>query len=271
MSGPATSPASSRHSLWQRAGSWWRWRGGDANGICLSRRHELLARLHHIGPLAVERIELPGGDEPLHIRHTADFERLLSNSVYDFTTDYMPNWAEIWPCGVDLAGVIAADPAPLRGQRILELGPGVGVTAVAALKAGAALVVADYDAGALALTALNALDQTGREPLAVHLNWRQPDREFFAVAGEGFPFVLGADLLYENKDIRPLADLLERVVLPGGQLWLGESGREAAKRMVKRLRLRGWTGESEEIPSPRPDPNYHTWGVITIHRLRRPR
>ncbi len=272
MGDSTTSRPPSRQSSWRRAtslltrGS----RRAPVDGICLSRRHELLAKLKHIGPLRTDRIALWPSDESLEITHTADFNRLLDNSVYDFSTDYMPNWAEIWPCGALLAGVIARSPEPLRGQRVLELGPGVGVTAVAALKAGADLTVADYDMGSLALTTLNALDQTGREPVAVHLNWRNPSREFFRIAGDGFPLVLGADLLYERKDVRPLLALLERIVLPGGELWLGESGREEAQRMVKALRWRKWRGPSEQYTSPLPDPNYGTFDTITVHKLRRP-
>ena len=269
MGNSTASRRDSQPSLWQRA------RGvlgrpTATDGICLSRRHELLSKLEHIGPLRTNRIALWPSAESLQITHTADFERLLSNSVYDFSTDYMPNWAEIWPCGALLAGVIAQNPEPLRGQRVLELGPGVGVTAVAALKAGADLTVADYDLGALALTTLNALDQTGQEPTAIHLNWRNPSREFLRAAGDGWPLVLGADLLYERKDVRPLMALLERIVLPGGELWLGESGREEAQRMVKALRWRKWHGPSQEYTSPLPDPNYQTFDVITVHKLRRP-
>jgi predicted nicotinamide N-methyase len=246
-------------------------RPGSAEERRLARRRELLSQLEHIGPLRSDRIALWPSDEELQITHTADFERLLSNSVYDFSTDYMPNWAEIWPCGVLLAGIVARESEALRGQRVLELGPGVGVTAVAALKAGADLTVADYDRGALALTSLNALDQTGREPATVHLNWRNPSRRFLRLAGGGFPLVLGADLLYERKDVRPLLALLERIVLPGSELWLGESGRVEAQRMVKALRWRKWRGPSERYTSPLPDPNYGTFDLITVHKLRRPR
>ena len=204
------------------------------------------------------------------IAHTADFERLLDNSVYDYEKDYMPYWAEIWPSGVVLAGFIARDPDALRGRRVLEFGPGVGVTAVAALQAGADLTVADYDAGCLALTALNALDQAGREPATIRVNWRRPNRALFKAASDGFADVLGADLLYENADVRPLVHLLDELIAPGGELWLAEPGRDPAKRLVKALRWRKWHHQSEEFPSPRPDPNYNTMDVITVHRLRRP-
>ena len=270
MSEPAATHRSSRRPLWHRARDWLA-PHANRDGICLSRRHELLAVLRPIGPLRADRVDLPGAREPLRILHTADFKRLLDNAVYDTEHDYMPYWAEIWPSGVVLAAAIARDPTALRGKHVLEIGPGVGVTAVAAMQAGADLVVADHDAGSLALTALNTLDQTGKEPRTLRMSWRSPSRELFTVAGEGFPIVLGADLLYEKEAVRPLLELIERIVAPGGELWLAEPGREAATRCVKALHWRGWRGPSEVSTSPLPDPNYKTQGQITVHRLRRPR
>jgi predicted nicotinamide N-methyase len=268
----AASHTSSPQTLPHRLRDWLARRGDRAapGGICLSRRHELLAKLQHIGPLRVDRVDLSGAAEPLWIRHTAIFNRLLDNAVYDDEHDYMPYWAEIWPSGVVLAGAIARDPGALRGRRVLELGPGVGVTAVAAMRAGAELVVADVDAGSLALTALNALDQVGTEPRAIRVDWHSPSRELLTAAGKGFPIVLGSDLLYDKKDVRPLVELMERLVAPGGALWLAEPGRDAAKRLVKALRWRGWRDTSESTASPLPDPNYQTRDLITVHRLRRP-
>jgi predicted nicotinamide N-methyase len=260
-------------TVWQRARRWWPGRGhdrGTANGICPSRPAELRAQLARIGPLAAEPIVLTGFPEPLHILHTANFQWLLDNAVYDPEQNYMPYWAEIWPSSIVLADVVSRNQEALRGQWTLELGPGVGVPSVAALKAGAELAVADYDAGSLALTALNGLLQTGREPRTLRVNWRTPTREIFKAAGEGFSVILASDVLYQRADARPLVELVEAILAPGGELWIAEPGREPAKKVIRALRWRGWPHQSESFPSPRPDPNYNTWDTITIHRLRRP-
>jgi predicted nicotinamide N-methyase len=183
---------------------------------------------------------------------------------------HLPYWAEIWPSGIVLAGMVARDPGRFAGQRVLEIGPGIGVTAVAALHAGADLVVADVSPGALALCALNARDQTAREPQTLWMNWRIPSPKLFEVAGEGFAIVLAADVLYEREDIMPLLRLLERVLAPGGELWLAEPGRTPAERFVEAVKRRGWSGWSEECDSPVPDPHDGELDVVTVHRLRRP-
>ena len=258
-------------TLWQRLQAWCAHRSHQRpTGICLSRRHELLAQLQSLGPLRTDRIDLPGHDVPLWIRRTADYQRLLSNAVYDPAQDVMPHWAEIWPSGVVLAGVIAQHPHRLQDRRVLELGPGVGVTAVAALQAGADLVVADAAAGSLALCAFNTLDQAGVEPTPLRVNWRTSRRALMKAAGEGFSLVLAADTLYHEADVVPLLVLVERLVTPGGELWLADPGRAPAKHFVNELRRAGWRGTSEQVESPWPDPQDQTIDIVTVYRLRRP-
>ena len=236
-----------------------------------SRQDELLAELAPIGPLRVDRVPLPGTDVTLRITRTADLNALLDAALDDPEQTFMPYWTDIWPSGVVLAGAIARDPGLFAGKRVLELGPGVGVTAVAAMQAGADLVVADYAPGCLSLCALNCLDQAGREPESLLVNWRKPTPELFAAAGAGFPLILAADVLYEDKDVKPLSRLLSRILAPGGEVWIAEPGRDAAGSLLETLRNRGWSGMREECANTRGDPNYHTKDVVTVHRLRRSR
>jgi hypothetical protein len=82
--------------------------------------------------------------------------------------------------------------------------------------------------------------------------------------------VLAADVLYERRDVDPLLALVERVVAPGGELWLAEPGRPPAARFLKSVGARGWIEESEQCAGPWPDPEDNRKGiVVTIHRLRR--
>jgi hypothetical protein len=103
------------------------------------------------------------------------------------------------------------------------------------------------------------------------VNWRAPDPEFIAAAGDGFPVVLAADVLYEARDVEPLLALIERIVAPNGELWLAEPGRPPAERFLDVIRGRGWNGASDRFSGPWPDPEDNRKGVIIfVHRLRRP-
>ena len=264
MSERATPEARSQQTLWERIKDWrpGTTRHASRDTIAPSRREELLAIVQATGPLRHSRVELPGTDVTLRITRP-----------YPVITERRrlgPYWGEIWPSGVILAGVIARDPNVLYARHVLELGPGVGVTAVAALQAGADLVVADSEPGSLAFCALNALDNVGVEPKTIRVNWRKPSSELFAAAGEGFSLVLAADVLYEDEDVKPLLALLDRIVAPGGELWLAEPGRDPAEDFVKAIRKRGWRGTREDFDSPLLDPHDHGEDEVTVHRLRKP-
>jgi len=68
-----------------------------------------------------------------------------------------PYWAFAWPGGQALARYVLDTPAAVRGRRILDFAAGSGLVALAAARAGAAMVVAaDIDAHAAAAIGLNA-------------------------------------------------------------------------------------------------------------------
>lgn len=233
------------------------------------RQSELLALLEHVGPLREETIVLPGSGERMRIRRPSDFDTLLDQATDD-PEQNLPYWAELWPSGIALAAVIARGPGPFDGKRTLELGCGLGVTAIAALRGGADLLVTDYSPEALAFCALNALDQTGREPDAMQLNWRDPGDGFHAAVGTGFPVVLAADVLYEARDVQPLLRLAERIVSPDGGLWLAEPGRKPAGVFLAAAHQRGWRIESEQCNGPWPDPEDNRKEIVVrIHRMTR--
>jgi predicted nicotinamide N-methyase len=234
-----------------------------------SRRRELLEALAAIGPLRVDRVDLPGTTESLRISRPVDYDRLIDDAAAD-PEQNLPYWAELWPSGVALAAKITRQPEIVQGRRVLELGCGLGVTAIAALRAGADLLVTDYSSEALALCSLNALDQAGTQPKTLRVNWRDPGLSLHAAARDWFPVVLAADILYESRDVDPLLTLVQRVVAPGGELWLAEPGRPPAARFVESIGARGWVDESDQCRGPWPDPEDNRKGIeVTIHRLRR--
>jgi predicted nicotinamide N-methyase len=201
------------------------------------------------------------------IRRPVDIDGLL-DLVADDPEQNLPYWAEIWPSGLALADAVLQRPDLVQGRRVLELGCGLGITAAAALVAGADLVAADYAPEALDLCRLNALRNAGREPATLRLNWRRPDAALFDLAPGGFPVVLAADVLYERRDVDPLLALFDRLVAPDGVLWLAHPGRPPAERFAAALGDAGWSGPTEHHPGPWPDPK-DAAVVVQLYRLRR--
>ena len=201
-----------------------------------------------VGPLRVDRVDLPGTTESLMISRPVDYDRLIDDAAAD-PEQNLPYWAELWPSGVALAAKIARKPAIVQGRRVLELGCGLGVTAIAALRAGADLLVTDYSPEALALCSLNALEQAGAQPRTLRVNWRDPGPRLHD-SGDGFPVVLAADVLYERRDVDPLLALVEQVVAPDGELWLAEPGRPPAARFLESIGARGWIDGERAVLRP---------------------
>src|SRR5215204_6357497 len=154
-----------------------------------SRRRELHEALAAIGPLRVDRVDLPGTTESLLISRPVDYDRLIDDAAAD-PEQNLPYWAELWPSGVALAAKITRDPSIVQGRRVLELGCGLGVTAVAALIAGADLLVTDYSLEALALCSLNTFDLVEIQPQTLRVNWRDTGTTMYGTVEGTFPVVL---------------------------------------------------------------------------------
>jgi predicted nicotinamide N-methyase len=180
-----------------------------------------------------------------------------------------PFWAQLWPSGIALADALSPAADEFVGMRVLELGSGLGVTATAAIEAGARLTAVDYTELALAFCRHNTLTNAGLAPRTLALNWRAPEpRQLAQLTAEGlYPIILAADVLYFGRDIEPLMRLIDQVLAPDGVLWLAEPGRATAARFLLALAERGWIGTSSYSDGPWPT---ETETRVYVHRLQRP-
>jgi predicted nicotinamide N-methyase len=143
----------------------------------------------------------------------------------------MPYWAELWPSGLALA---AALPPRLDGLRVIELGCGLGVPSLTAAARGAEVTALDWAEDAVELLRRNAL-RNQLELTGVHADWRT-----FTGSCD---LVLGADLLYEQRNAQALIELLPALT---GRVLLGEPGRPHAAEFFE-LAASSW--EIEELPN----------------------
>jgi len=182
----------------------------------------------------------------------------------------MPHWAKIWPSGVALADVVVEHADELAGQRILELGAGLGSTAAAVLETDASLITADYSLLSLGLCRYNSLLNARRAPRSLRFNWRSPETPALlrSQATGGFRLILAADVLYEGRDVWPLLGILDRLLAPDGALWLAEPARKTAQRFLDTAAVHGWQGTTRSVYGPWPD---GTTDRVNIHFLSRAR
>jgi predicted nicotinamide N-methyase len=101
-------------------------------------------------PPLVPEIALHLADETLAIWSKTEEELAADNLPPPF-------WAFAWAGGQALARYLLDTPAVVAGRRVLDIGAGSGLTAIAAMKAGAARVVAtEIDPVAVAAIEVNA-------------------------------------------------------------------------------------------------------------------
>ena len=163
----------------------------------------------------------------LSILRPADSEALLSEEAFEHE-EYLPYWAELWPSGVTLARAVGQ--RAVKGLRVLELGCGLGLPSIVAALGGAHVLATDWSPEALEVTAANA-ERNGADLETALVSWADPAPLLDRGAWD---LVLGADLLYEARNVDQLLDLLPRL---GGEVLLAEPGRPPAARFFEEVAL----------------------------------
>src|ERR1700694_5762223 len=139
-------------------------------------------------------------DGPVSLERPRSADELISEA--DFAKDErLPYWADIWPSSTALAASVIGLAG--KGRRALELGCGVGLVTIAALRAGLDVLATDYYADALLFTRRNSRQVIGREPVTRLVDWRS----FPADLGR-FDLLLASDVLYERAYATLVADAI---------------------------------------------------------------
>lgn len=144
----------------------------------------------------------------------------LGRFLADTGAPATPYWAWPWGGGLALARWLADEPHRVAGRRVLDLGCGGGLVAVAAMKAGAASALAvDIDPLALEMTRLNA------EANAVAVETALWDG---MVADADT--ILAGDVFYSPEAAQVMEPLLRELAEAGREIWIGDPGRRDLPR-----------------------------------------
>jgi predicted nicotinamide N-methyase len=203
--------------------------------------------------LVEESVPLRGA--ALQVLRPRDAEALLDERAFEHE-EFLPYWAELWPSGVALARRVAA--RALKGARVLELGCGLGLPSLAAALAGGRVLATDWSPQAIELLRDNAERNDAALELEI-ADWAHPEA---LLERAPWDLVLGADLLYERRNVAPLLDLVPRLLASDsgdeaagrgrGELWLADPGRAPAEEF-----LAGFERLAEDSD-----------GRVTVYRLR---
>ena len=195
--------------------------------LCAAQRSRRRPRRSLRRPLKLveEEAELAPG-LGLSLLRPPSAEELIDEAAFD-EEEFLPYWAELWPSGLALARHVTG--LELDGLRVLELGCGLGLPALAAAARGAHVLATDWADDAIELLRRNA-ERNGVSIRTAQVRWSEPEPLLRAAPWD---LVLGADLLYEERNADQLAGLLPAL---GGDVLLAEPGRPYAKDFLERFR-----------------------------------
>ena len=176
-------------------------------------RHQIFIRANTrlLSPPLVPEIKLYLAEESIPIWQKTE-EELGEMNVPP------PFWAFAWAGGQALARYLLDNPSVCGGKRVLDLGAGSGLTAIAAMLSGAqSVLAADIDAFALAACAANAqANGTAFDVTSADLLSAPPNP---------FDVVLVGDLFYERMLAERVGTFVDLAKAIGATVLIGDPQR----------------------------------------------
>jgi ETFB lysine methyltransferase len=213
-------------------------------------RQELVRRFR----TATRELELAGRTVTLLMPANAD--DLISEADFD-RDERLPYWADLWPSARILAEELAV--MRLRGQRVLELGCGLGVVAMGAVFGGAEVTATDDYGDATRFALVNVAEATGTRIAARMVNWVDLPRDL----GK-FDIVLASDVLYEHRYASLVANAIASTLVRGGEAIVADPGRIALQEFLDECTKLGLEHEGD----PRPFRDGEIRQTVTLWKLR---
>jgi predicted nicotinamide N-methyase len=176
------------------------------------------------------------GGRAWNVRHTGTILSFLDEQRFLGIAEGRPPYGiALWPSAIALAHDLAARGDALRGLRMLELGAGTGLPGIVAASYGAQVVQTDGNETALELCRVNGASNglTGIEyRLADWTTWRDTQR---------YDVLLGADVLYAERQHPHLRRIFETNLAAGGRVLLADPFRSPSLKLLEQLESDGWT------------------------------
>jgi predicted nicotinamide N-methyase len=200
-------------------------------------------------------VEIGGRD--IELLSPANADDLISEDDY-VKDERLPYWADLWPS----AQILAAEVRTMRlaGQRVLELGCGLGLVATSAAMAGGEVTATDYYDDAVLFATLNVAEATGKAIAARMVDWSAMPSDLGR-----FDVVLTSDVLYEPRYAVLVADAIAATLVRGGEAIVADPGRIACEDFLNEVRARGMVVSAADR---RPYEAGEIRQTITLYRLR---
>ncbi len=160
--------------------------------------------------------------------------------------DLCPYFGTLWPSALSLARNVAAETNDqLRGRSLLEVGCGLGVPAMVALKQRAQVTAMDYhpDVEAFLRENLRSNGLPDDSLTYVRGSWLalSPDLQCY-------DWIIGSDVLYSAEQPIPLAAFIRQHLSPQGRVIITDPGRAYLQDFVSAMEGQGFASNVQIMP-----------------------
>jgi SAM-dependent methyltransferase len=198
-------------------------------------------------PVLVRRVTVRG--RAFELVGPANYEALVDDPrvIQRFEQDeFLPYWAEFWPACALLADLVAAWPVAERSLApcVLEIGCGLGLASLVAASRGYRAIASDYDADALAFVSESARRSAVGGLETRWIDWRKTYPELRADR------IIAAEVLYEPRNLEPVARFVHAHLTPGGQGFLVDGNRQTADVFPGLAESHGLVVETQPVSLP---------------------
>lgn len=189
-----------------------------------------------------EEIVFDLGGARLRLLRVADIDRHVERNALlaGDAAPEPPYWMHLWPGARVLARALYEAPCLGAATRLIELGCGLGLPALAAARRGARVVASDREHEPLRLVARSAR-RNGLRLAAVCMDWTR------VALRAGFDVCCGADVAYDRDAEAGLVEAARALLRPGGLLLLADSVNTYRRSLPPLLRERGFAVEEREV------------------------
>ena len=164
-----------------------------------------------------------------------------------------PLFGLLWPSGAQLAAQLAAHRVT-AGERILEIGCGLGLASLVGHRRGADVTASDCHplAGGFLLENLRLNSLAPMKYRHGHWSASAPQRQHAlddglrALRGR-FDLIIGSDLLYERDEFGLLARFIGRHAAPGAQVWIVDPDRGNRPAFNRHMAAQGFALHEERL------------------------
>jgi 2-polyprenyl-3-methyl-5-hydroxy-6-metoxy-1,4-benzoquinol methylase len=177
---------------------------------------ELMERIE--SKYSVEVNPLKIGDRTMKILQFKDFEEYIESYVESGSVGILdlPYWGKIWDASYVLAHFLGKQPV-VPGQRILEIGAGIGVVGIYAALCGHNVTITDNNEDALLFAKASALLSGCPQVQVEMIDWADP--------GLLYPYdmIVGSEVVYDRQSYPLLVQFLRKALAPNGTIFISKN------------------------------------------------